>query len=191
MERLSHDWSAGARPAGEENAPSVCPGRLAALRPLIPPFDLFLELDLGRPITLVLVLHQRATITSPARGVPSCTMKFACTSDTRAPPIRKPLNPSPSMILPADSPGGFLKIQPALLTPTGWVFFRSLNCLSMSPRMAAGSSSSSRRRHPQQPRRRRRKTNGSEIHLVAGQLQLPFAGSNDRNLSTNSPMENP
>jgi hypothetical protein len=51
------------------------------------------------------------------------------------------------MTRPAESPDGFLKMQPALFTPTGWLVLRMTICFSMSDRMARGSSSASFTRH--------------------------------------------
>src|SRR5581483_8890610 len=58
--------------------------------------------------------------TSAARAPPTFTMKFACWGEISAPPARAPFNPTISIRRPAKSPGGFLKIDPALGSPSGW-----------------------------------------------------------------------
>src|SRR6266849_5145104 len=51
---------------------------------------------------------------SAARAWPSLTKKLAWRSLTRASPTRWLFRPSSSIIRPAEAPGGFLKMQPAL-----------------------------------------------------------------------------
>ena len=48
-------------------------------------------------------------------------MKFACLIEIPAFPIEYPLRPNESIILPAASPSGFLKIEPELGIVRGWV----------------------------------------------------------------------
>ena len=45
---------------------------------------------------------------------PRFTMKFACVAETSASPTRSPFSPLSSIRRPAEFPGGFLKMQPAL-----------------------------------------------------------------------------
>src|SRR5262249_50958137 len=52
---------------------------------------------------------------------PALMKKFAWRSLTRAPPTFEPLRPSSSIMRPAEAPGGFLKMQPALFWPSGWL----------------------------------------------------------------------
>src|SRR5215831_5204531 len=56
---------------------------------------------------------------SSALALPALTKKFAWRSLTRASPTLKPLRPRSSIMRPADVPGGFLKMQPALFCPSG------------------------------------------------------------------------
>src|SRR5579883_2596676 len=58
---------------------------------------------------------------SAAEAFPALTKKFACRSLTRASPCEKPFRPSSSIMRPAEPPGGFLKMQPALFCPSGWL----------------------------------------------------------------------
>src|SRR5882724_4066516 len=58
---------------------------------------------------------------SAAEACPAFTKKFAWRSLTRASPCEKPFSPSSSIIRPAEPPGGFLKMQPALFCPSGWL----------------------------------------------------------------------
>ncbi len=46
-------------------------------------------------------------------------MKLACFSETCAVPRRNPLSPADSISLPAESPSGLVKTEPAL-EPPGW-----------------------------------------------------------------------
>ena len=52
-------------------------------------------------------------------------MKFACFSDTCAPPIRVPFKPAASIRRAAWSPGGLRNTEPALGKSSGWVATRS------------------------------------------------------------------
>jgi hypothetical protein len=55
--------------------------------------------------------RRRTSVAVPCR---SLTMKLACFSETTAPPERKPLSPSPSIIAPAEGPSaGLRKTLPA------------------------------------------------------------------------------
>src|SRR5438477_9481622 len=56
-----------------------------------------------------------------AEARPALTKKFAWRSLTLASPTLKPLSPSSSIIRPVEAPAGFLKIQPALFCPSGWL----------------------------------------------------------------------
>src|SRR5580698_8078370 len=58
---------------------------------------------------------------SLAEALPAFTKKLAWRSLTRASPALRPLRPSSSIMRPADAPGGFLKMQPALFCPSGWL----------------------------------------------------------------------
>src|SRR6202022_5129771 len=58
---------------------------------------------------------------SLALALPALTKKLAWRSMTRASPQLRLFRPSSSIILPADAPGGFLKMQPALFWPSGWL----------------------------------------------------------------------
>ena len=51
-------------------------------------------------------------------------MKFACLSDTLAPPICRPLSPACSMRRPAKSPGGLRNTEPQLGNPSGCAALR-------------------------------------------------------------------
>ena len=64
-------------------------------------------------------LQPRARCTSSAVAPASAWKKLACLADTTAPPTRRPLSPSESMIRPAESPGGLANTEPAL-APPGW-----------------------------------------------------------------------
>src|SRR5205814_7347121 len=52
---------------------------------------------------------------------PALTKKFAWRSLTLASPTLRPFRPSSSIMRPAEAPGGFLKMQPALFCPRGWL----------------------------------------------------------------------
>src|ERR1700722_3116301 len=56
-----------------------------------------------------------------AEAEPAFTKKLAWRSLMRASPTLSPFNPSSSIMRPADAPAGFLKIQPALFWPSGWL----------------------------------------------------------------------
>src|SRR6266404_2121078 len=56
-----------------------------------------------------------------ALALPAFTKKLAWRSLTRASPQLRPFRPSSSIMRPADAPGGFLKMQPALFWPSGWL----------------------------------------------------------------------
>src|SRR5580704_31257 len=56
-----------------------------------------------------------------AEAFPAFTKKLAWRSLTRASPTFSPLSPSSSIMRPAEAPGGFLKMQPALFWPSGWL----------------------------------------------------------------------
>src|SRR5207244_5332822 len=58
---------------------------------------------------------------SLAEACPAFTEKLAWRSLTRASPMESPLSPSSSIMRPAEAPGGFLKMQPALFCPRGWL----------------------------------------------------------------------
>ena len=58
--------------------------------------------------------------TSAAWPFWSLTMKFACFSETTAPPMRSPFRPAASISRPAESPGGLRKTLPADGSPSGW-----------------------------------------------------------------------
>ena len=60
----------------------------------------------------------------------SATKKFACFSETTAPPIRRPLHPHASMSRPAASPGGLVNTEPAFWPP-GWCSRRQRTISSM------------------------------------------------------------
>src|SRR5262249_501271 len=51
---------------------------------------------------------------SRAETLPAFTKKLAWRSLTRASPTESPLSPRSSIMRPADAPGGFLKMHPAL-----------------------------------------------------------------------------
>ena len=51
-------------------------------------------------------------------------MKFACLSETWAPPMRWPLRPARSMSSAACPPGGFVNTEPQLQAPIGWLAWR-------------------------------------------------------------------
>ena len=53
--------------------------------------------------------------TSSAEPPGSAWMKLACLGETSAVPIRKPFNPQASISRPAESPGGLVNTDPALL----------------------------------------------------------------------------
>ena len=57
--------------------------------------------------------------TSFAVAPPKLTIQLACFSDTKALPALKPLHPASSMSFPAEFPGGFSNILPALGYPPG------------------------------------------------------------------------
>src|SRR6202022_4447880 len=56
-----------------------------------------------------------------ALALPAFTKKLAWRSLTRASPTLRPFRPRSSIMRPADAPGGFLKMQPALFWPSGWL----------------------------------------------------------------------
>src|SRR5258708_25271867 len=56
-----------------------------------------------------------------AEAWPAFTKKLAWRSLTRASPTDKPLSPNSSIMRPAETPGGFLKMHPALFWPSGWL----------------------------------------------------------------------
>ncbi len=58
---------------------------------------------------------------SAAVASPSLRMKFACLSETAAPPIRNPLSPARSISSAAWPPGGFVNTEPQLQAPIGWL----------------------------------------------------------------------
>src|SRR2546430_12353410 len=58
---------------------------------------------------------------SLAEAWPAFTKKLACRLLTRASPTDRPLSPNSSIMRPAEAPGGFLKMQPALFCPSGWL----------------------------------------------------------------------
>ena len=60
----------------------------------------------------------------------SAWMKLACLADTSAVPSRKPFRPHASISRPAESPGGLVKTDPALLPP-GWLARRHRTISSM------------------------------------------------------------
>src|SRR5580704_6758105 len=57
-------------------------------------------------------------------ALPALIKKFAWRSLTLASPARWPFNPSSSIMRPAEPPGGFLKIHPALFWLSGWLVLR-------------------------------------------------------------------
>ena len=69
----------------------------------------------------------------------SLTMKFACFSDTAAPPIRVPFSPAASIRRPAESPGGLRNTLPADGIPSGWWVRRHVRISSRLAAIAAGS----------------------------------------------------
>src|SRR5579859_8018215 len=58
---------------------------------------------------------------SLAPALPAFTKKLAWRSLTRASPMLRPFRPRSSIMRPAEAPGGFLKMQPALFWPSGWL----------------------------------------------------------------------
>src|SRR6266481_2370779 len=58
---------------------------------------------------------------SLAEAWPAFTKNLAWRSLTRASPTDKPLSPNSSIMRPAETPGGFLKMHPALFWPSGWL----------------------------------------------------------------------
>ena len=67
-------------------------------------------------------------------------MKLACRSLTSAPPMRVPFNPAWSISMPALIPRGFLKMQPALWSPSGWLAFFTIHCFCIRLVSFCGSS---------------------------------------------------
>src|SRR5881394_633872 len=74
---------------------------------------------------------------SAAVASPELTMKFACFSDTTAPPTRAPLSPALSMSRPAKSPGGLRNTEPQLGTRSGWVALRRASIALRPPAVVA------------------------------------------------------
>src|SRR5208282_6584229 len=76
------------------------------------------------------------------------TKKFAWRSLTIASPTRWPFKPSSSIMRPAEPPGGFLKMQPALFWFSGWLARRFSLQIFIAARMSlngfVGSSSFTR-----------------------------------------------
>ena len=70
--------------------------------------------------------------TSEADALPLFTMKFACLMEIPASFMLNPLNPAASMSCPAESLGGFLKIDPELGTVSGCVMLLRDRCVSMA-----------------------------------------------------------
>ena len=87
------------------------------------------------------------SFTSRAVASPVFTMKFACSSDTWAPPIRMPLSPARSTSDPADSPGGLRNTLPHVGSVSGCVFFRRASDASILPRIKNGSAGSTESSH--------------------------------------------
>ena len=79
-------------------------------------------------------------ITSAARAPPLFTMKFACMSDTHAPPTEYPLRPQESMSWPTERDPGFLNTDPHDGLPSGWRSLLRATRASILSAMAAFSS---------------------------------------------------
>ncbi len=76
--------------------------------------------------------------TSSAVAPPVLTITLACLGLTWAPPTLVPLRPAASSRRPAESPGGFLKIEPAVGCPEGSAAHRRVLSSSILARSAAG-----------------------------------------------------
>ena len=86
------------------------------------------QADLGAQVDPAALGHhpphmRRSAATSSAEPPSSAWMKLACFSDTRAVPRRTPFSPAASTRRPAESPGGLVNTEPALLPP-GWCWRR-------------------------------------------------------------------
>ena len=92
--------------------------------------QLGLEMHAGACLDERAAPRARARARPPAAAPGSATKKFACFSETTAPPMRSPLQPAASMSRPAASPGGFVNTDPAFWPP-GWCSRRQRTISSM------------------------------------------------------------
>ena len=131
----------GRRPAEEDDDRRVTRSRSRSRRPAGPVAD---ELDLRHELDAGLARRprrgRRSTRRRTSAAVPfwSLTMKFACFSETAAPPIRRPLSPAASISRPAESPGGLRNALPADGSPSGWCACRQRRISSRRALIVAG-----------------------------------------------------
>src|SRR6202790_2830373 len=87
----------------------------------------------------------RLSISCPV-AAPVLIRKLQCISETCAPPTRKPRQPAASISFQALFPGGFLKVEPPVLSRIGWAVSRWFWTSFIRARMASGAASAPRKR---------------------------------------------
>lgn len=76
---------------------------------------------------------------SAAVAVPVLIRKLQCSSETCAPPRRRPRQPAASISSQARAPGGLAKVEPPVRLRTGWVAPRCAVISAMRAWISAGS----------------------------------------------------
>ena len=130
--------SAERPPSSTATLPKLAPALIMSRSPMMRTSRLELDAELLRapPLRTCSISASMSAGAARRRGL---TMKFACFSEIRAPPIAWPLSPQASISRAAWSPGGLRNTEPAFGWLSGWVAMRRASSSLIRARDAAPS----------------------------------------------------